>query len=149
MPLSRASTRRRYNSILGITSWYQSLLRPRSPTDWSNRWRSSLGTHWKLFESYIISESRISLLLIPFLSGEDSWRLLLSLLFSKLHQFFLGIPRVFWDCFDVLVTRILFSMPPVTEELSFGVSLTQAYRGSTKYLRRPTSKISPIRPVAR
>ena len=31
MSLSRASTRRRYSRILGITSWYQSLLRPRSP----------------------------------------------------------------------------------------------------------------------
>ena len=31
MPLSRASTRGRYSRILGVTSWYQSLPRLRSP----------------------------------------------------------------------------------------------------------------------
>ena len=31
MPLSRASTRGRYSRIVGVTSWYQSLPRLRSP----------------------------------------------------------------------------------------------------------------------
>ena len=150
IPLSRASTRRRYSPILGITSWYQSLLRPRSP-------------HWLIESLTVESSHTLKNILSPilyrrvgFLCFSSPFSLVrtpdvcscLSYL-QNLHKIFLGIPRVFWDCFDVLVTRILFSMPPVTEELSFGVSLTQVYRGSTKYLRRPTSKISPIRPVAR
>ena len=150
MPLSRASTRRRYNSILGITSWYSEPSPTQEPPLFDRIVDGRVQAHTENFLSPILYR-RVGFLCFssPFslVRTPDDYSCLSYL--QKLHQFFLGIPRVFWDCFDVLVTRILFSMPPVPGELSFGVLSSQAYRGSTKYLRRPTSKISPIRPVAR
>ena len=101
--LSRSSTRRRYSPILGITSWYQSLLQPRSPhcliESLTVESRHTLKTFWVL---YLYRRVGFLLLLISFHSGEDSWRLLLSLLLSKIHQIFFRITRVLFGLFRCL-----------------------------------------------
>ena len=148
IPLSRSSTHRRYSPILGITSWYQSLLRPRSP-HWliESLTVESRHTLENVLSPIFISESRISLLLMSFHSGEDSWRLLLPLLLSKIAQFFLGSREYCLDCSDVFVTRTLFSMPPIIRGCG-SVPGSWALRccchkyiaSVLEYLRRPTSK---------
>ena len=114
--LSRASTRRRYSPILGITSWYQSLLRPRSP-HWlieslTVESRHTLENVLSLIGLYI-SESRI--LFTPQSlrrSGEASWRRVLTLLFSNFTKKIYRITRVSWNRSDGFVTRMLFLVPP-------------------------------------
>ena len=91
IPLSRASTRRRYSPILGITSWYQSLLRPRSP-HWlieslTVESRHTLKMFWVLYlyrrVGFLCSSSLFTLVRTP-----DDYSCLFY--FQKLHQIFLG-----------------------------------------------------------
>ena len=147
----------------GITpSWalqvgIQSLLRPRSP-HWlieslTVESRHTLKTFWVLYiyrrVGFLCFSSPFSLVRTP-----DVYSCLFY--FQKLHQIFFWISRVFWDCFDVLVTRILFSMPPdirgcgsVPGSWASGYCRHKHIATVLEYLRRPTSKISPIRLVAR
>ena len=148
MPLSRASTRRRYSPILGITSWYQSLLRPRSP-------------HWLIESLTVESWHTLENVLSPIYIGEYDFFCSSSLftlvrtpddyscLFysQKFTNFFLGSREYCLDCSDVFVTRTLFSMPPVIRGCG-SVPGSWAPRcchhkhtaAVLEYLRRPTSK---------
>jgi len=104
MPLSRAPTRGRYSRIVGVTSWYQSHPRLRSPL--LDRIANVVESRTKMFwvlELYI-SESRILFTpqsLRP--SGEASWRRVLTILSSNFmkklgSRGYLGIiPIVLWQ----------------------------------------------------
>ena len=79
MPLSRALTRGKYSCIVGVTSWYQSHPRLRSPL--VDRIADVVESTTKCFESYRIiyvlcEVAIVSQLFIPFLfSTWDVWRL--------------------------------------------------------------------------
>ena len=98
IPLSRASTRTRYSPILGITSWYQGLLRPRSP-HWLIKPLTVESRHTleNVLSPIYISESRISFAPLLFSLW---WGLLTITLVSstlKFHQiFFRNLASIVW-----------------------------------------------------
>src|SRR6187399_2881196 len=106
---SRASTRRRYSPILGITSWYLSLLRPRSPhcliesltVESRHTLENILSPILYRRVGFLCFSSPFTLVRTP---DDYSWLFY----FQKSHQFFLGSREYCLDCSDVFVTRTLF-----------------------------------------
>ena len=150
MPLSRASTRGRYSLILGITSWYQSLLRPRSPHCLIESLTVESRHPRKMFLSPIfILESRISSAPHPLfilVRTPDDYSCLFH--FQKLHQFFFRnlasivwiVPMSLWreHCSQCLLSfRGCGSVPG---SWASSCCRHKSIAAVLEYLRRPTSK---------
>ena len=108
MPLSRASTHGRYSRIMGVTCWYQSLPRLRSPL--LGRIAGVIESRNVLSHLGIIYIGELGILFTPqslCRSGEASWHRVLTLLFSNFTKKNFRITRVSWNRSDGFMMRTL------------------------------------------
>ena len=157
MPLSRASTRRRYNSILGITSWYSEPSPTQKPPLIDRIVDGRVQAHTENILSPILYR-RVGFLcfssLFFLVRTPDDYSCLFY--FQKLHQFFFRISRVLFGLFrclcdenivlDASCHQGLWQCPG---ELSSEVLSSQIHRGSTRILKTADIENSPMRLVAR